>query len=115
VDYSGYPDCRPEFIDAFSNAAGLATRIGMQQTHDHRIKIHTPLSGLSKAGIVELGTELGVPFELTISCYDPNQAGVPCGMCEACVLRAGGFKQAGCSDPALRASTIQTKEAHDVH
>lgn len=115
VDYSGYPDCRPEFIDAFSKAAGLATRIGMQQTPGHRLKIHSPLSGLTKAGIVALGTELNVPYELTISCYDPNQSGVPCGTCEACVLRAGGFEQAGRLDPALHASTIQSKGTHDAH
>lgn len=104
VDYSGYPDCRPEFIDAFSKAAGLATRIGVQQTADQRIQIHTPLSGLSKAEIVKLGTQLDVPYELTVSCYDPSDTGEACNRCEACVLRAAGFAQAGLADPASSVS-----------
>lgn len=100
VDYSGYPDCRPEFIDAYAKAAGLATRIGVESGRDRPLTIHTPLAGMSKAEIVKLAGRLGVPVELTVSCYDPTPAGEPCNECEACVLRARGFKQAGVRDPA---------------
>jgi len=98
LDYSGYPDCRPEFIHAFERMSNLATRAGVEgRTHIH---IRTPLISLSKAQIVRLGQELGVPFELTHSCYDPDPAGRACGQCDSCLLRAKGFHEAGISDPA---------------
>jgi len=92
IDYSGYPDCRPEFIAAFERVANLATRAGVESGH---IRLHTPLQQLSKAQIVRLGRELGVDLSLTISCYDPSADGVPCGRCDACELRARGFAEAG--------------------
>jgi 7-cyano-7-deazaguanine synthase len=99
LDYSGYPDCRPEFIEAFEKMANLATRVGVDAVT--RVKIHTPLISLSKADIVQFGMKLEVPFELTWSCYDPAAAGVPCGGCDSCLLRAKGFREAGVADPAL--------------
>jgi len=96
VDYSGYPDCRPEFIDAFSNMAALATRRGIEGSP---LRIHTPLLALSKAAIIERGLALGVDYSLTSTCYDPCTDGGACGGCEACVLRARGFAEAGVSDP----------------
>jgi 7-cyano-7-deazaguanine synthase len=96
LDYSGYPDCRPEFIEAFETMANLATKAGVEGRT--RVKIHTPLISLSKAGIVRLGSELGVPFGLTHSCYDPDAAGAPCGQCDSCLLRAKGFREAGIAD-----------------
>jgi len=96
VDYSGYPDCRPEFIDAFSNMAALATRRGVEGSP---LRIHTPLIALSKAGIIERGLSLGVDYSLTSTCYDPGRDGGACGACEACVLRARGFAEAGVTDP----------------
>jgi len=99
LDYSGYPDCRPEFIEAFQTMANLATKTGVEG--HTKVKIHTPLIQLSKAQIVELGAELGVPFGLTHSCYDPDAAGRPCGECDSCVLRAKGFREAGIVDPAV--------------
>jgi 7-cyano-7-deazaguanine synthase len=100
LDYSGYPDCRPEFIEAFEKMSNLATKTGVEGiTHMH---IHTPLIRLSKADIVRLGAESGVPFSLTHSCYDPDQAGRPCGACDSCLLRAKGFREAGIPDDALR-------------
>jgi 7-cyano-7-deazaguanine synthase len=96
VDYSGYPDCRPEFIDAFSNMAALATRRGVEGSP---LRIHTPLLALTKAAIVERGLALGVDYSLTSTCYDPGSDGGACGGCEACVLRARGFAEAGVSDP----------------
>ena len=99
LDYSGYPDCRPEFIEAFERMANLATKAGVEDRT--RVKIHTPLIRLSKGDIVKLGAELGVPFELTHSCYDPDAAGRPCGECDSCLLRAKGFREAGTADPAL--------------
>jgi 7-cyano-7-deazaguanine synthase len=96
LDYSGYPDCRPEYIEAYERMASLATRAGVEGRT--RLKIHTPLIGLTKAGIVKLAHELGVPFGLTHSCYDPGPAGVPCGQCDACLLRAKGFQEAGIED-----------------
>jgi len=98
LDYSGYPDCRPEFIHAFEGMANLATKAGVEGTL--RTKIHTPLISLSKAEIVRLGHELKVPFEITLSCYDPDASGRPCGECDSCILRARGFEQAGIADPA---------------
>jgi 7-cyano-7-deazaguanine synthase len=97
VDYSGYPDCRPEFFSAFQKALDAGLKAGVE----HRgIRICTPLLKLSKAGIVRLGTRLGVPFEKTWSCY--NGEGVPCGVCDSCRLRAGGFKEAGVRDPLVK-------------
>jgi 7-cyano-7-deazaguanine synthase len=98
LDYSGYPDCRPEFIHAFERMANLATRTGVEGTT--HITVRTPLIALSKADIVRLGAELGVPFGLTHSCYDPDAAGRPCGACDSCLLRAKGFREAGVIDPA---------------
>jgi 7-cyano-7-deazaguanine synthase len=96
LDYSGYPDCRPEYIEAYERMANLATRAGVEGRT--RVKIHTPLAALNKAGIVRLGRELGVPFGLTHSCYDPAPDGRPCGGCDACLLRAKGFQEAGVED-----------------
>ncbi|MGB7762405.1 MAG: 7-cyano-7-deazaguanine synthase QueC [Bryobacteraceae bacterium] len=96
LDYSGYPDCRPEYIEAYQRMANLATRAGVEgSTH---LTIHTPLIGLSKAQIVTLARELGVPFGLTHSCYDPGPGGRPCGACDACLLRRKGFEEAGIED-----------------
>ena len=97
VDYSGYPDCRPEFIAAFENLANLATKAGV--SGDLRFKIHVPLIDLTKAQIVRRGTELGVDYALTLSCYDPDGQGVACGRCDACRLRRNGFAEAGLTDP----------------
>jgi 7-cyano-7-deazaguanine synthase len=96
LDYSGYPDCRPEYIAAYERMASLATRAGVEGRT--RLKIHTPLISLTKAGIVKLARELGVPFGLTHSCYDPGPGGRPCGQCDACLLRAKGFQEAGIAD-----------------
>ena len=98
VDYSGYPDCRPEFIRAFEHMSNLATKAAVEGRT--RIHIHTPLIQLSKAAIVRLGKELNVPFGLTHSCYDPDPSGHPCGACDSCLLRAKGFQEAGIADPA---------------
>jgi 7-cyano-7-deazaguanine synthase len=96
LDYSGYPDCRPEFIEGYERMANLATKAGVEgRTH---LKIHTPLIGLNKAQIVKLARELGVPFNLTHSCYDPAPDGKPCGQCDACLLRRKGFEEAGIED-----------------
>jgi 7-cyano-7-deazaguanine synthase len=100
LDYSGYPDCRPEFIAAYERMANLATKAGVEGAT--RIKIHTPLIALSKAGIVRMASELGVDFSLTHSCYDPDPAGHACGACDSCVLRRKGFEEAGIVDPAAR-------------
>jgi len=97
IDYSGYPDCRPEFIEAFERLANLATRAGVEGRL--RIKIHTPLIRLSKAEIVRLADRLGVDFRLTHSCYDPDARGRPCGLCDSCLLRLKGFQEAGLDDP----------------
>ena len=96
LDYSGYPDCRPEFIEAYERMANLATKAGVEGRT--RVKIHTPLLQLSKAGIVKLGRELGLDFGLTFSCYDPLAGGRPCGQCDACLLRRKGFEEAGIED-----------------
>jgi 7-cyano-7-deazaguanine synthase len=96
IDYSGYPDCRPDFIAAFERLANLATKAGAQDGAHFRI--HTPLQTLSKAGIVRLAVELGVPVGRTISCYDPMPDGAPCGHCDACILRRKGFAEAGVRD-----------------
>ncbi|MCI0491918.1 MAG: 7-cyano-7-deazaguanine synthase QueC [Planctomycetes bacterium] len=97
VDYSGYPDCRPEFITAFEKLANLATKAGVERTIEFRI--HTPLIHLSKADIIRRGTELGVDYSLTHTCYSPNETGAACGRCDACHLRLRGFAEAGMKDP----------------
>ncbi len=97
IDYSGYPDCRPEFIGAFTNMANLATKAGVEGRTS--IRIHTPLIELSKADIIRLGSDLGVDFGLTHSCYDPDEVGRPCGECDSCILRKKGFAEAGLTDP----------------
>ncbi|HEY2825391.1 MAG TPA: 7-cyano-7-deazaguanine synthase QueC [Gemmatimonadales bacterium] len=97
LDYSGYPDCRPEYIAAFQNMADLATRAGAE---GGRLAIHTPLIALSKKQIVRRGLDLGVDFSLTRSCYDPNPKGQACGACDACQLRLKGFAENGLDDPA---------------
>jgi 7-cyano-7-deazaguanine synthase len=99
LDYSGYPDCRPEYITAFERLASLGTRAGVEGA---RLRIHAPLLTLSKAEIIRRGVELGLDYSLTHSCYDPDPAGTPCGRCDSCVLRATGFAQAGLADPALQ-------------
>ncbi len=98
LDYSGYPDCRPEFIAAFERLADLGTRAGVE---GDRFRIHTPLITLSKADIIRRGLELGLDYGLTHSCYDPAPGGTPCGTCDSCVLRAKGFREAGVHDPLL--------------
>ena len=98
LDYSGYPDCRPEFIEAFEKMSNLATKTGVEGVT--KMHIHTPLIRLSKADIVRLGGELGVPFAQTHSCYDPDAQGRACGGCDSCILRAKGFREAGMIDPA---------------
>jgi 7-cyano-7-deazaguanine synthase len=98
LDYSGYPDCRPEFIEAFERMANLATKMGTED--GKRVKIHTPLIALTKKQIVELGLRLGVDYGLTVTCYDPAEDGSACGACDACLLRLKGFAEAGVKDPA---------------
>jgi 7-cyano-7-deazaguanine synthase len=97
IDYSGYPDCRPAFLRAFERLARVATRAGVE---GRPLRIHAPLLRLSKAGIVRLGTRLGVPYRMTLSCYDPVR-GRACGRCDACLLRRKGFAEAGVRDPTL--------------
>ena len=96
IDYSGYPDCRPEFIEAFENLANLATKAGME---GRRFKIHTPLIKLSKTEIIRKAIKLGVDLSLTHSCYDPTPEGLACGECDSCLLRLKGFREAGVKDP----------------
>jgi 7-cyano-7-deazaguanine synthase len=96
LDYSGYPDCRPEYIEAFARMANLAIKAGVEGRL--RIQIHTPLIRLSKAEIVKLGRDLRLDFSLTHSCYDPDAAGGPCGQCDSCLLRRKGFEEAGIAD-----------------
>lgn len=98
LDYSGYPDCRPEFIRAFEALAALATRAGVEGA---RFRVHAPLIALTKADIIRRGLELGLDYALTHSCYDPAPEGAPCGRCDSCVLRARGFSEAGVADPVL--------------
>jgi len=97
LDYSGYPDCRPEFIAAFEYLATLATRSGIE---GRPVRVWAPLQQLSKAAIIRLGLELGVDYSLTHSCYDPGPEGSPCGRCDSCRIRAKGFEEAGMPDPA---------------
>ncbi|HEU0274661.1 MAG TPA: 7-cyano-7-deazaguanine synthase QueC [Candidatus Udaeobacter sp.] len=96
IDYSGYPDCRPEFIEAFENMANLATKAGAM---GRRFQIHTPLIELSKAEIIRKAVDLGVDLSLTHSCYDPTSGGLACGECDSCLLRLKGFREAGIKDP----------------
>ncbi|MBR9972318.1 7-cyano-7-deazaguanine synthase QueC [Magnetospirillum sulfuroxidans] len=103
VDYSGYPDCRPEYIKAFETMANLATKAGIE---GHRLTIHAPLINLSKAQIIAQGRRLGVDYGLTSSCYDPDPHGHACGRCDACQLRLKGFAEAGLHDPAPYARDI---------
>jgi len=98
LDYSGYPDCRPEFIQSFQTMANLATRAGVEG--GARLTIHTPLIALSKREIIEQGLALGVDYGITRTCYDPSPDGAACGRCEACLLRLKGFREAGLEDPA---------------
>lgn len=103
LDYSGYPDCRPEYIDAFATMANLATRAGVEGTQ--RLRIHAPLQHFTKTQIVMLGQTLDVDYALTTSCYDPSPDGIACGRCDACQLRLKGFAGAGVVDPIAYAST----------
>jgi 7-cyano-7-deazaguanine synthase len=104
VDYSGYPDCRPEFIKAFEILANLATKAGVQEKEP--IKIHTPLIKLTKAEIIQKGLELGVNYAMTHSCYNPDDGGFSCGECDSCQLRLKGFQEAGIKDPIKYAPTL---------
>jgi 7-cyano-7-deazaguanine synthase len=97
LDYSGYPDCRPEYIEAYESMANLATKAGVEG--GMRLKIHTPLIALTKAEIIKTGIALGVDYSLTHSCYDPVAEGLACGRCDSCLLRRKGFAEAGASDP----------------
>jgi 7-cyano-7-deazaguanine synthase len=97
LDYSGYPDCRPEFIGAYEQMANLATRAGVEGVQ--KLRVHTPLIDLTKAQIIARGLELGVDYGLTSSCYDPAPTGEPCGGCDSCLLRQKGFRENGMSDP----------------
>jgi 7-cyano-7-deazaguanine synthase len=101
LDYSGYPDCRPEFIRAFEQLARLATRASVE---GRPLTVHTPLISLSKAEIIRLGLSLGLDYGLTHSCYDPLPGGRPCGHCDSCRLRAAGFAEAGATDPLIKAA-----------
>lgn len=98
VDYSGYPDCRPEFIEAFEKMANLGTKAGVE---NNSIKIHAPLSYLTKAQIIKKGIKMGVDYSLTLSCYDPDENGRACGRCDSCLLRKKGFHEAGIADPTV--------------
>ncbi|AOS95652.1 7-cyano-7-deazaguanine synthase [Microbulbifer aggregans] len=102
VDYSGYPDCRPEYIEAFERMANLATRAGVE---GQRLHIRAPLMEMSKADIVRRGTELGVDYSLTVSCYQADEGGAACGRCDSCRLRAAGFAEAGLADPTVYRGT----------
>ena len=97
MDYSGYPDCRPEFIDAFEKLGNLATKAGVEKRQ--HLKIHSPLVNLSKADIIRKGLELGMDYSETSSCYDPGPNAEPCGQCDSCLLRAKGFAEVGIADP----------------
>ncbi len=108
VDYSGYPDCRPAFIEAFQELANLATRAGVEGA---AYRIHTPLIDLSKAEIIRTGTALGVDYSITHSCYDPDEAGRACGRCDSCTLRHQGFEQAGVPDPTIYQETSRHEGA----
>jgi 7-cyano-7-deazaguanine synthase len=105
LDYSGYPDCRPEYIAAFQRMADLATKAGVEG--QQKLTIHAPLIAMSKAQIVIRGTELGVDYAMTLSCYDPTASGEACGECDSCVLRKMGFDQAGLPDPTRYAGATK--------
>lgn len=96
IDYSGYPDCRPEFIDSFTRTANLATKLGVEEAS---ISVHTPLINLTKGQIIARGCDLGVDYAMTQSCYDPDETGGACGRCDSCALRRNGFIEAGIEDP----------------
>ena len=100
LDYSGYPDCRPDFMQAFERLANLATRAGVEGAH---LTLHTPIIAMSKAQIVRLGTQLGVDYGMTVSCYQADAAGRACGCCDSCRLRRAGFEAAGMPDPTIYA------------
>ena len=104
IDYSGYPDCRPEYIEAFERMANLATKGGVEG--DLKIRIRTPLIRMTKGQIIQKGIELGVDYALTHSCYDPSSKGLACGRCDSCFLRKKGFKEAGVSDPTKYIETV---------
>jgi len=99
LDYSGYPDCRREYIEAFEKMANLATKLSVEDCQT--IRIHTPLIDMTKAEIIECGLKLGVDYGMTLSCYDPHEGGVPCQKCDACLLRLKGFRENGISDPTV--------------
>ena len=100
VDYSGYPDCRPEYVASFENMANLATKAGVEAiNHDNRFRVHAPIIEMSKSQIIKLGNTLGVDYSQTVSCYQANDLGEACGECESCRLRQAGFKQANLPDP----------------
>ena len=101
LDYSGYPDCRPEFVTAFENMAGLATKAGVE---GDRFRVHAPLQHMTKADIVREGTRLGLDLGMSWSCYDPAPGGIHCGLCDSCRLRAKGFEEAGVADPTRYAA-----------
>lgn len=104
IDYSGYPDCRPEFIRAFEGVANLATRAAVEGRT--RVAIHTPLISMTKADIVRAAVALGVDLSLTHSCYDPGPGGTPCGSCDSCILRQKGFAEAGVNDPLMARQSV---------
>ena len=100
VDYSGYPDCRPEYVESYERMANLATKAGVEAiNNDNRFRVHAPIIGMSKSEIIQLGATLGVDFSQTVSCYQANDLGEACGECESCRLRQVGFKSAGVADP----------------
>jgi 7-cyano-7-deazaguanine synthase len=108
LDYSGYPDCRPEFVEAFERLANLATKAGVEGRHN--LKMHTPLISLSKAEIISRGLELGVDYGLTSSCYDPSPSGEPCEACDSCLLRQKGFRENNLIDPLkYRGATTEVR------
>jgi len=106
IDYSGYPDCRPEYIEAYQRMARLATKAGVED--NKQLTIHTPLIQLSKAQIIQKGLELGVVYAMTVSCYDPTTDGKACGRCDACILRLRGFEENGVTDPAPYKDKLET-------
>lgn len=108
LDYSGYPDCRPEYIEAFQALAVLATKAGVE---GHGLTIHAPLIEMTKADIIRTGVELGVDYSITLSCYDPSDEGHACGACDACLLRLKGFREAGLEDPAPYARSARGASA----
>jgi 7-cyano-7-deazaguanine synthase len=109
IDYSGYPDCRPEFLEAFEGLAGLATKAGVEGTAKYHI--HAPLLHLTKAEIIKAGAAAGVDYSLTHSCYDPSPEGLACGACDSCILRRRGFAEAGIPDPTRYASPTRQQQS----